>query len=309
MNFKNTYIRLKDSDKTVDRIKEIADKYSRASGCKLGQYLRNFRQGNVLEWGFMQIDNSNKVNVEDYLFDDRLQEIAEQDLENYLSTQLPNKEEDAKECCEGGQVSAGCFHDHCEDVVKAGENDVLNDVNKWGCFKKVADVLGDEDAEFELNKVKMKHLDGCEELKLNVFSDDLLHSFKWKNSPQGSTFWYHIDDRKLPKEYKQKPFKPTLTIDDDVLKRIKGTFSDCDDEDDDNLSINNEDSIGSLVEKLYTLLSPSNITISANGAGQILISGDKIPTVDVTKLEADEITKAYEAMVMLEGLFVEYNGE
>ena len=37
-NFENTYIKLKDSDKNVKRIKEIANKYSRASNCELEDY-------------------------------------------------------------------------------------------------------------------------------------------------------------------------------------------------------------------------------------------------------------------------------
>lgn len=157
MNFKNTYITLKDSDKTVERIKEIAKKYSEASGYELEDYLKEYDSTDSPDWDYLLVTHVGMVAVSTRSFMTVTEEITEQDLDNYLA--------------------------------------------------EVGDSV--------------------------------------------------------------------------------------------------EDSIGSLAEKLYTTLPPSNITISVNGNGHILIHGDKIPTVDATKLAAEDITKAYEALVMLEGLFVE----
>ena len=223
-------------------------------------------------------------------------EITEEDLDKYLADQLHNNH---KQCCEGGELTAGCFHDNCTGAINMNkEDEIINDVTQWACFQEVADVIGEEAAVFELEKIRLLHLEGCNELDLDLdVGKSLLRAFFWRETLQGDTFWKSINKGIVPDEYEQKPFKPTLDINEAVVNRIKETFNDSD----------NQDFIGNLVEKLYTSLSPSNVTISVNGNGHIIISGDKIPTVDVTKLEASEITKAYEAMVMLEGLFVGYN--
>lgn len=181
MNFKNTYITLKDSDQTVERIKEIAEKYSEASGYELEDYLKG-ESVMSYHWEIITIAEGviqvcYKGTFEKFNTDI---EITEQDLDSYLA--------------------------------EVGES----------------------------SKESVEHI------------------------------------KEIAERYSGLPVEAPP-----------------------------KDSIGSLAEKLYTTLPPSNITISVNGNGHILIHGDKIPTVDATKLAAEDITKAYEALVMLEGLFVE----
>lgn len=171
MNFKNTYIKLKDSDKSVERIKEIADKYSRASGCELESYLRQFHPSCNLKWALLTIHH-NKIYTDVTKWGSP-QEITEQDLDDYITSQLHNNDEDG---------------------------------------------------------ISLEDITNAEVLAGNIPDDD---------------------------------------------------------------------SIGSLVKKLYTILAPSNISISVNVNRQILISGRNIHTVDVSNLGYKEITKVYEAMVTL----------
>lgn len=61
-------------------------------------------------------------------------------------------------------------------------------------------------------------------------------------------------------------------------------------------------SIGELVDELYRKMDVSKVCITVNGDGVVLLNSAKLPTIDVSPLDADEITKVYEAMVLLEGL-------
>jgi hypothetical protein len=120
-----------------------------------------------------------------------------------------------------------------------------DDVTQWGCFQEVADVIGEKAAKFELEKVRLLHLEECNKLDLEV-KENLYLAFFWEETPQGNTFWSSIAKGKVPDECKQKPFKPTLNIDKVVVKHIKETFNDSD----------NQDFIGNLVEELYIKMNP-----------------------------------------------------
>lgn len=104
------------------------------------------------------------------------------------------------------------LHDHkqvfWEDIMKAQQKEikkplhVLEDPTTWECFKEVAAVLGEEDAEYELKKVLYKHLDGCEELELEI-DKGVTGTFYWRDAPQGDDFWRKIEKGDTPEEYKE----------------------------------------------------------------------------------------------------------
>jgi hypothetical protein len=335
IDFKKTYILLTPEDQTVERIKEISEKYSKASGYPIEKYLQGGDYDT--DWKCIRIE-SGEVIVSLGVYEEYGTEITEQDLDNCLKenfnnmlieepetdTDMENSKTPADECCEGGEVSAGCFHDHCEKGVE--KVSCIPPVTEWKCFNQVAEVLGEDNAEYELNKVRLS-LSGLE----GDFNseEDLLHAIQWDASPQGYSFWYLVQIGCLPENYHTTPdvlatpeqdkpktssevatealaeslgvsedklmdtFKDKLEIPDDVMGRIKDTFEDM--------------TIGELVESVYLKIAPSDVCITIKGDGTILLHGETVPAVDVSKLEADDIDKAYEALVMLDGLFIEYN--
>lgn len=83
-----------------------------------------------------------------------------------------------------------------------------------GCFRQVADVIGEEAAEIELQKV-IDH-DGTVWLDT---SEMLVDAFGWNNTRQGCAFWDMIDDGLLPEGYQKKESeeKPETTQDAPVF--------------------------------------------------------------------------------------------
>tara|TARA_Y100000593_G_scaffold94032_1_gene191288 strand:- start:65892 stop:66449 length:558 start_codon:yes stop_codon:yes gene_type:complete len=65
-----------------------------------------------------------------------------------------------------------------------------------GCFQQVADVIGEEAAEVELQKV----IDYEGAVWINL-EEDLVDSFVWDATPQGGRFWDNIDDGYIPEGY------------------------------------------------------------------------------------------------------------
>ena len=327
MKFENTFIKLLPEVQTVERILEIAKKYSQASDYPVEEYSQDVYI--YTRWKYMFID-SGVIRVSMVLDGERETEITEQDLDNYLQQMQENSYKDSdtdmencktpvEECCEGGALSAGCFHDHCEKGTNS-----IPPVTEWKCFQRVADVLGEENAEYELGKVQKRHLE-CD-MVLDI-KKPLSSSFSWWNTPQEHDFWEGIHYNKLPENYHVTPdvlptpacdkFKVKLAVPDEVMGSIKETFIDDHKNSlDDLLNDVNETnkhplyevsnkSIGELIEDIYFKMNPTGVCITLSGDGTILLHGDNVPTVDVSKLEAEDIDKAYEALVMLEGLFVE----
>lgn len=346
INWQNIYYTLQESDRCVERIQEIAEKMSKVSGLPVGGFIENSDSlCTDLDWPYVVCalkvelctgSLSKNSEITEQQLDERIKEM--ETLSNTLSSELEDTDmentktkleelceqvtEDNKHeellisgvptCCKGGSITNFCKDvDDCtgslgeysyltEEQVdflndRLGEP-VLEDVTTWKCFKEVADVLGEEDAEYELKRVLYKHLDGCEVLDLDT-SEGLLDAFWWKHSPQGEDYWNTIEWGNAPKD-PVKP-SPTLKIPDSVVSDIKETFE----EDVKELSV------GSLTEKLHQKLPPSTLQITVSGDGSVLLHGEGLPVVDVSKLEAEDIDKAVEALVMLQGCFVEYNQE
>jgi len=67
------------------------------------------------------------------------------------------------------------------------------------CFKQVADVIGEEAAEIELEKVLI-YTNGCVG---NTKAENVLYYFVFGETPQGSEFWWDIFHGHLPAQYKQ----------------------------------------------------------------------------------------------------------
>lgn len=188
----------------------------------------------------------------------------------------------------------------------------LQDPKTWQCFKEVADVLGEDQAEYELKKVLLVDLDtllteGC----LSV-------AFEWSEAPQGYMFWKNVNNGTKPENYDTTPDvpptpeadKPKLVIPDSVLEDIKVTFEDglSETPEDEHLTVaypseSNEQTIGSLIEDLYNKLPDSGVQIVMSGAG-IYLTGLNMPTVDISKMETEVIDKTFEMFVECEGLWV-----
>ena len=73
------------------------------------------------------------------------------------------------------------------------------------CFKQVANVIGEEAADIELEKVikSGRHP--------NKTVDDISRSFNFDETPQGSEFWWDIFNGDLPAQYKQHVETNTTT--------------------------------------------------------------------------------------------------
>lgn len=63
------------------------------------------------------------------------------------------------------------------------------------CFKEVASIIGEEQAEIELGKV-IKDFYGFGMYSYEtLISEKLINSFPWSSSPQRAGFWCDIDDK------------------------------------------------------------------------------------------------------------------
>lgn len=58
-----------------------------------------------------------------------------------------------------------------------------------GCWKQVADVIGEERASIELQKVIDS---GC--TSLSASGNNIFEAFIWTETPQGLDFWWQIDE-------------------------------------------------------------------------------------------------------------------
>lgn len=68
-----------------------------------------------------------------------------------------------------------------------------------GCWKQVADVIGEERAAIELQKVI--DIKDCKSVEF-VADKELLEAFKWRSTIQGPSFWNNIDNGIDPEMYK-----------------------------------------------------------------------------------------------------------
>lgn len=91
----------------------------------------------------------------------------------------------------------------------------LQDPATWHCFKEVAEVLGEVDAEYELGKVLRQINEG--EITTNAWgypdeldleNDDLDSSFNWEETVQGHDFWEFISEGTKPEGYDSTPDTP-----------------------------------------------------------------------------------------------------
>lgn len=282
IDWQNICYKLEETDKTVGRIQELSEKMSKVSGYEIEGYIKGFTKSSIeLEWNFL-ICGDEFVELMDGSLS-KNSEVTEQQLDQRI-----------KEMSE-----------------EAVDTPCLDDVTTWKCFKQVADVLGGEHAEYELKKV----LQGYREGTLgtwgnNLYSKDLISAFSWYGTNRSDDFWSDIYEGVLPENYNITPDVPSYNPKKIVPDNDLGECLDNVTEDNKNPAIPLElpsQSVGELVEELYSKLLPSDVTISINGNGQILLHSNTTPVVDVSKLSAEDIDKAYEVLVMLEGCFVEYN--
>lgn len=193
-------------------------------------------------------------------------------------------------------------------------------VIQWECFKEVAKTLGDEDAQWELDKIR--NMDDKSELGLDT-SEDLTSAFNWNKTPQGDDFWSSISIGIKPEGYDSEPDvppkpvinKPTTSL-EKATEALATELRVSSDELTETFQAKlNEPklSIGELLEQLYYQTPPVNIsfTVQAGNVGEpkVLIHGDGYPVMDATKLTPPEIDKVVESLVILDGCFVEFNGE
>ena len=81
-----------------------------------------------------------------------------------------------------------------------------------GCFQEVADVIGEENAEVELQKV----IDS-EDTVWDEPDQDLIQSFIWGTSPQGDDFWRSVFNGQVPEELQTKAQPKSTPALGDVL--------------------------------------------------------------------------------------------
>lgn len=319
MKFENTFIKLQPEDQTVERIREIAEKYSKASGYPVDGYLKyDFET----DWEVINCcEGLVKVCYEGEFHSPT--EITEQDLDNYLQ----QMEENFNSLLVGeGYKDSDTDMENCKTSVEESNSDIPP-VTEWKCFQQVAEVLGEENAEYELGKVLQQYLEGGLELDTAFWEDGLIDTtceyvgdaFDYYEAPQGGDFWDNIDNGNLPENYHTTPdVLPSPACDNHTSSSQLATEVLAE-----SLGVSEEEltnkfkdkllegenshtkSIGQLIEEVYLRMIPSGVCITLSGDGTILLHGEDIPTVDVSKLEAEDIDKAYEALVMLEGLFVE----
>ena len=80
-----------------------------------------------------------------------------------------------------------------EEAVETLKSEI--DVKKAKCFEEVAEVIGEEAAEIELQKVV--------EAGIEFYAGDYLRSaFGWITAPQGGDFWADVHEGTLPEGYK-----------------------------------------------------------------------------------------------------------
>lgn len=193
----------------------------------------------------------------------------------------------------------------------------LQDVKSWKCFEEVAEVLGVEDAEWELSKVLRQINDG--KLEYNdayecLSCSDLCGSFDWGETVQGWQFWNSIVMGEKPEDYDITPDTPSAKKATPALKELMSLTKDSDLEGMlNNVSEDNKhedlteskETIGSLIEKLYMNLPPSGVQIVISEAG-IYLTGAEMPTINISKMDPKVIDKTFETFVECEGLWVDF---
>lgn len=173
-----------------------------------------------------------------------------------------------------------------QDSSLSEETTSIPPVIEWKCFKEVASVLGEEDAEYALDRVRLKALDdGAESISLNT-NRWLRKAFVWYHTQQGYAFWDNIATK-------------LMSVDDCELSSYVFT---------EGVPSSSTETIGTLIEKLYTQLPPSGVQIVISESG-IYLSGERTPTLNISKLEPEDIDKAYEVLVECEGLWMDFNDE
>ena len=197
---------------------------------------------------------------------------------------------------------------------------IETDVTKWGCFQQVAEVLGEDDAQYELGKVAMQAIAGDDWIDLEEDKELLTTAFIWESTNQGNKFWSDICEGIKPEGYDTTPDVPptpevdkkktSLEISTESFAQALGVTEDeLMEEFNKHKEEHSKPTLGELIEDLAYAMPASGVQVLITGDGKAFLTGEKIPTVDVTKLEAEEVDKVIEALVMCEGLFVEYNGE
>lgn len=300
----------------------------------------------MVNFKFEQGDVMDTTDWTDEMVQEVLGELNEQGfggygLENrrwdYVHLNLdPAKEQGV--CLFFSRYPFGYYDDHkrnltWEDITKPSETEDTDMENtqdttspeippviQWACFKEVAKVLGDEDAQWELDKIR--NMDDKSGLCLGTHRD-LPSVFYWSKTPQGKPFWEAICVGKKPEGYDSKPdVPPTPEVDKTTTALEKATESLATE-----LGVSSDDltetlqdklnepklSIGELLEQLYYQTPSANISFTVqsgnDGELKVIIHGDGYPVIDVTKLTPPEIDKVVESLLILDGCFVEFNGE
>lgn len=91
---------------------------------------------------------------------------------------------------------SGC-HGVFEIVEEQPETSPALTPRSLGCFQEVADVIGEDAAEIELQRV----IDYPENDIGNDIDECLINCFSWDSTPQGIDFWDAIDDGVKPESY------------------------------------------------------------------------------------------------------------
>jgi len=72
-----------------------------------------------------------------------------------------------------------------------------------GCFEEVANVIGEDAAEYELQRVI-----GCDLVGEDWRERKTIATFIWSDTPQGGGFWFSVNDGEYPENYQPPKAQP-----------------------------------------------------------------------------------------------------
>lgn len=171
----------------------------------------------------------------------------------------------------------------------------LQDVTSWRCFKEVADVLGEDNAEYELGKVLRQINDnGFSEFdnEIDLKRCHLISAFDFDHTPQGDGFWESIYKGIKPEGYDSTPdIPPTPEVDKKATPALKELMKLNKDNVEGTMEVRSQ-TLGELVEAIQINI-PPHIGIHFQPDGEVLLEADNAYVV-VSELTAKEIDSAIE---------------
>ena len=100
----------------------------------------------------------------------------------------------------GGYLTRGHIESGCVELISEVSNLTPRSL---GCFEEVANVIGEDAAEYELQRVI-----GCDLVGEEWRERKTIATFIWSDTPQGSGFWFSVNDGEYPENYQPPKAQP-----------------------------------------------------------------------------------------------------